>query len=121
MSSTTTFVQGVVDYVGEGLDKPLPPQPDSAPGNAMTYVVPEGVRAQAVYFRGGNSGDDLAVAVMLRDGVVARYFPIGARDAQHVPLRVVEDLEAGTTVEIRVAAPSGATGSVVVDLGLVEV
>ena len=117
MSSTPTFVQGVVDYVGEGLDKPIAP----ADGAAMTYVVPEGVRAQAVYFRGGNSGDDLAVAVLLRDGVASRYFPIGARDAQHVPLRVVEDLEAGTVVEVRVAAPFGATGSVVVDLGLVEV
>lgn len=117
MSSTPTFLQGVVDYVGEGLDKPVVPHESAG----MTYVVPEGVRAQAVYFRGGNSGAELAVAVVLRDGVPSRYFPIGARDAQHVPLRVVEDLEAGTTVEVRVAAPHGATGSVVVDLGLVEV
>lgn len=115
MSSTPTFLQGVFDYTGAGLEKPVEIDP------SMTYVVPDGVRAQAVYFRGGNSGDELAVVVVLRDGVPTRYFPVGARDGVHVPLRIVEDLEAGTGVELRVAAPEGATGTVVIDLGLVEV
>jgi assimilatory nitrate reductase catalytic subunit len=39
----------------------------------------------------------------------------------HVPLRVVEDLDSGTTLELHLAAPEGVTGTAVVDLGLVEV
>lgn len=115
MASTPKFLQGVYDYTGTGLEKPT--ELDAS----MTYVVPDGVRAQAVYFRGGNSGGELAVVALLRDGVAMRFFPVGARDGVHVPLRVVEDLEAGTVVELRVAAPEGATGTVVIDLGLVEV
>jgi assimilatory nitrate reductase catalytic subunit len=38
-----------------------------------------------------------------------------------VPLRVVENLEDETTVELQLAAPEGLIGTVVVDLGLVEV
>jgi assimilatory nitrate reductase catalytic subunit len=50
-----------------------------------------------------------------------RYFPIGAKSEVHVPLRVVEDLDSGTVIELFLAAPQGVTGAVVVDLGLVEV
>jgi assimilatory nitrate reductase catalytic subunit len=50
-----------------------------------------------------------------------RYFPIGARASTHVPLRVVEDLLGDTKVELHLAAPEGAIGSVVIDLGMVEV
>ena len=50
-----------------------------------------------------------------------RYFPIGARAAVHVQLAVVEDLDDGTVLELHVAAREGLTGTVVVDLGLVEV
>jgi hypothetical protein len=37
-----------------------------------------------------------------------------------VALRVVEDLLADTVLEVFVAAPEGLTGTVIVDLGLVE-
>ena len=57
----------------------------------------------------------------MRDGSPMRYFPIGAKGDVHVPLRVVEDLAAGTTVELWLAAPAGVSGTVVVDLGLVEI
>jgi hypothetical protein len=50
-----------------------------------------------------------------------RYFPIGAKSDVHVSLRVVEDLPTGTNVELWLAAPAGLTGTVIVDLGLVEV
>ncbi len=76
--------------------------------------------SQALYFRGGNSSDQLIIAVLLRDGVPMRYFPIGAKSDVHVPLRVVEDIEGGSVVELQVAAPLGVSGTVVVDLGLVE-
>jgi assimilatory nitrate reductase catalytic subunit len=78
------------------------------------------VIAQALYFRGGNATDELVVAVLIRDGVPMRYFPIGAKGDVHVPLRVVEDIEGGSAIELRVAAPLHLVGTVVVDLGLVE-
>jgi assimilatory nitrate reductase catalytic subunit len=49
-----------------------------------------------------------------------RYFPIGARGEVHVPLRVVEDIEGGSVVELQLVAPLGLTGHLVVDLGMVE-
>ena len=76
--------------------------------------------AQALYFRGGNTTDELVAVVLMRDGVPMRYFPIGAKGDVHVPLRVVEDIDGGSVVELRLAAPLGLSGMVVVDLGLVE-
>jgi hypothetical protein len=113
--STPRFLQGVFGFEGKGLDQPVPVD------GALSYVVPDGTVAQAVYFRGGNSADELICLVLMRDGKPMRYFPIGARSDVHVPLRVVEDLDSGTAVELHLAAPPGATGTVVVDLGLVEV
>ncbi|GAB7190506.1 hypothetical protein NUM3379_12120 [Kineococcus sp. NUM-3379] len=115
MTSTPRFLQGAHTFTGAGLEKPVPLE------GAPTYTVPAGSRAQAVYFRGGNSTDEMVSAVLLRDGVPMRWFPVGARGAVHVPLRVVEDLEAPTVLEVRVAAPEGCTGTFVLDLGLVEV
>ena len=114
MHSTPRFLQGVLPFEGKGLDQPAP---IGLPG----YVTPAGVVAQAVYFRGGNSAGELICAVLMRDGRPMRYFPIGARSDVHVPLRVVEDLDSGTAVELWLAAPAGVSGTVVVDLGLVEV
>ena len=115
MHSTPRFLQGVYPFVGHGLEKPAVLDP------ALTYVVPPGVTTQPVYFRGGNSSDELVYVVLLRDGTPMRYFPIGARASVHVSLRVVEDLLADTSVELQLAAPDGVSGSVVLDLGLVEV
>jgi hypothetical protein len=113
--STPRFLQGVFAFEGKGVDQPLPVD------GALSYVVPHGAVAQAVYFRGGNTADELICAVLMRDGKPMRYFPIGAKADVHVPLRVVEDLDAGTAIELYVSAPVGVTGTVVVDLGLVEV
>jgi len=112
---TPRFLQGVFPFEGKGLDRPLPVDA------ALSYVVPDGVRAQAVYLRAGNSSPELVCLVLMRDGHPMRYFPVGARGDVHVPLRVVEDLDSGTTVEVHLAAPAGVAGSVVVDLGLVEI
>ena len=115
MHSTPRFLQGVFAFEGKGLDQPVPID------GALSYVVPDGVVAQAVYFRGGNSAGELICLVLIRDGKPMRYFPIGAKADVHVPLRVVEDLDSGTAVELYLAAPVGVTGTVIVDLGLVEV
>jgi assimilatory nitrate reductase catalytic subunit len=113
--SRPIFLQGVFAFDGEGLTKPQLIDP------AMSYLVPAGVLAQALYFRGGNSSDELIYVVLVRDDAPMRYFPVGAKSEVHVPLRVVEDLDGGTRLELHVAAPAGVAGSVVVDFGLVEV
>ena len=113
--STPRFLQGPFYFEGNGLDKPLPID------ESLRYVVPAGSVAQPVYFRGGNSSDEMVTVVLFRDGKPMRYFPIAARGATHVALRVVEDLLADTVLELFIAAPAGCSGTVIVDLGLVEV
>jgi assimilatory nitrate reductase catalytic subunit len=115
MHTKNRFLQGIYQFTGAGIDKPTPLDA------ALSYVVPDGSVAQALYFRGGNTADELVTIVLMRDGVQMRYFPMGAKSDVHVPLRVVEDLEGGTAIELYIAAPDGLTGSVVVDVGLVEV
>ena len=115
MHSKNRFLQGIFPFTGAGVDKPAPIDA------TLTYVVPDGSVAQALYFRGGNTTAELITVVLMRDGVPMRYFPIGAKSDVHVPLRVVEDLEGGTALELAVAAPDKLTGTVVLDLGLVEV
>ncbi|HWD72523.1 MAG TPA: molybdopterin oxidoreductase [Actinomycetota bacterium] len=115
MEASPQFLQGVYRYEGNGLEKPFLLDED------LIYEVPSGLETQLVYFRAGNSSDELVYAVLLRDGEPMRYFPIGARASTHVPLRVVEDLLSGTRLEVHVAAPAGSSGFLVVDIGMVEI
>lgn len=114
MHSTPRFLQGVCPFTGQGLDTPVPL--DAVPA----YVVPDGAVGQLVYARAGNSSEQMVVLVLVRDGAPMRYFPVGAGGDMHVPLRIVEDLEAGTTIELWLSAPAGLSGVVVVDVGLME-
>ena len=114
MHSTPHFLQGVFAFEGRGIDQPFPI------GGALSYTVPDGVTVQPVYFRGGNTTDELVYLVLMRDGQPMRYFPIGAKADVHVPLRIVEDLDSGTVLELHLAAPEGVAGAVVVDLGLID-
>jgi assimilatory nitrate reductase catalytic subunit len=115
MMTQNRFLQGVFEIDGQGLDKPSLLDP------SLTYTVPDGATGQVLYVRGGNATDELVTLVLVFDGAPARWLPIGARSDMHVSLRVVEDLLAGSTVEIHAAAPEGCRGQLVVDLGLVEV
>ncbi|MGN9907505.1 molybdopterin oxidoreductase [Phytohabitans sp. LJ34] len=115
MQSTSKFLQGVFPFQGKGIESPFPIDA------ALAYTVPDGVVTQPVYFRGGNTTGELIYVVLIRDGTPMRYFPIGAKSEVHVALRVVEDLDSGTVIELHLAAPEGVGGAVVVDLGLVEV
>ena len=91
LKSTPRFLQGVYPFTGEGLTS------RSCSTRACVYTVPaRPSTAQALYFRGGNSTDELVYVVLVRDGVPMRWFPIGAKGDMHVPLRVVEDLHGGT-------------------------
>ena len=114
MLTKNKFLQGIYVFEGAGLDKPVPISDE------LCYLVPDGVINQTLYFRGGNSTGELVTVVLMRDGVPMRYFPIGARSDVHVPLRVVEDIEGGSLIELRLVAPLGLAGSLVVDLGMVE-
>jgi assimilatory nitrate reductase catalytic subunit len=115
MHTTPRFMQGSYHFEGQGLCKPVLIDP------ALTYTVAPGTTAQALYFRGGNSTDEMIAVLLMRDGKPMRYFPIGARDGTHVPLRVVEDLISCTQIELHIAAPEGCVEIVVVDFGLLEV
>ncbi len=114
-SSTPRFLQGVFGFEGKGLDTPF------LIDASLRYVVPPGSTTQPVYFRGGNSTTEMVAVLLVRDGTPMRYFPIAAKGATHVSLRVVEDLLADTVLELFVAAPAGVSGTLIVDLGLVEI
>lgn len=113
MASTPHFLQGVFAFTGSGLAKPAPIDP------VLSYVVPSGLTAQPLYFRGGNSSGELVSVTLMRDGSPMRIFPIGARGAVNVPLRVVQDVDPDSTLELLLAAPEGCTGEVVIDFGMV--
>jgi hypothetical protein len=114
-SSTPQFLQGIFEFEGKGYHNPF------LLDGSLSYVVPPGSTAQPVYFRGGNSTSEMVSVILVRDSKPMRYFPIAAKGATHVALRVVEDLLADTVIEIFIAAPEGVSGTVVVDLGVVEI
>ncbi|HEX4807556.1 MAG TPA: hypothetical protein VH325_01420 [Bryobacteraceae bacterium] len=114
MSEKPKFLQGVFAFEGRGLPSPQPFAPP------LIYKVPFDKRSQLIYFRAGNSTPEMVSVVLLRDGKPMRYFPVGGKGAIHVPLAVVEDLQPDTSIELRIAAPEGVTGAVVLDLGLME-
>jgi assimilatory nitrate reductase catalytic subunit len=115
MESQPRFLQGVYSFEGRGLLKPF------LLDDELAYVVPPGLQAQLVYFRGGNSSSELVYVVLVRDGDPMRYFPMGARGDSHVSLRVVEDLLSDTRLEVHLAAPEASSGFAVIDIGLVEI
>jgi len=115
MFQRAQFLQGVLPFEGRGLDAP------QALGEQGIYRVPADKRAQLVYFRAGNSLGELICVSLRRDGKLLRHFPLGARASVHVPLAVVEELEPESVLEVVVAAPQGEKGTLIFDLGLVEV
>ena len=112
--SRPRFLQAVAAFEGAGFDQIVPL------ADGLCYTVPAGQRAQLIYFRAGNSADELICLVLLRDDSPLRYFPVGARASVHISLAVVEDLLPGTTLEVHVAAPEGTSGTAIVDVGLLE-
>jgi hypothetical protein len=115
METTPRFLQGIFPFTGKGYDT------SAMLGATLAYTVPGDRRSQLIYFRAGNSSSELIVLSMMRDGKLMRLFPIGAKDAMHVSLAVVEDLMPDTKIEVVVSAPAGASGDVVLDIGLLEI
>ena len=115
MLETPVFLQGLYSFEGVGLDQPVALTPP------VKYKVPFDKRSQLIYFRAGNSSSELIYILFKRDGKPMRYFPVGAKAASHVELAVVEDLEPETALDLFIAAPEGAAGSVLLDIGLMEI
>ncbi len=109
------FLNGVYAFVGIGYEK-IAPLSDK-----LVYRVPPDKRAQLIYLRAGNSSSELLYLVLMRDGVPMRYFPIAARGSEHVSLAVVEDIDPETRLEVFFAAQPDTHGSIVIDIGLLEV
>ncbi len=115
MDTTPRFLQGIFPFTGDGLGK------SKLLGTTTSYMVPGDKRSQLIYLRAGNSSGELIVLTLLRDGKVMRLFPVGAKDAVHVSLAVVEDLMPDTKLDVCISAPSGVSGDVVLDIGLLEI
>jgi hypothetical protein len=109
------FIQGVFAFEGRGLERPEPLQP------AAQHTVARDRRAQLIYLRGGNSSAELVYLVLRQNERPLRYFPLGAKAGAHVPLAIVEDLQPGALIDVLVAAPEGVRGSVLLDIGLMEI
>lgn len=115
MFPSPRFIQTVSAFEGRGLLRP------TSLGEAATYRAPPEKRAQVVYLRAGHSLDALVYLSLERDGEVVRLFPLGAKAALHVQLAVTEDIAAGGELKVFLGAPEGATGTLVLDIGIVEV
>jgi hypothetical protein len=115
IDSIPRFLQGVFTFTGGGYGETVK-LPD-----ALDYTVPPDKRAQLIYLRAGNSAHSMIYLAMMQNGTPMRLFPIAANGATHVPLAVVEDLQPGTEIAVYLGAPHGLTGTVVVDIGLIEI
>ncbi len=113
METKPVFMQKTFNFKGQGLETAI-----SIEG--LSYTVPENTKSQLVYFRAGNSADDLVNLTLLRDGELMRLFPIGMKSSMHFPLAIQEFLPAGTVLELVLSAPDKLPGSIFVDIGLME-
>lgn len=111
MAYTTVLLQTITTVEGEGLDSPSPLN--------LTYTVPQGCTAGVQYVRAGNAAGGMLNVTLLRDGKVMRYVPVAAESSIHVPLAIVDELQAGT--EISVSAAGEDTGTLILDVGILEV
>jgi assimilatory nitrate reductase catalytic subunit len=115
MLETHRFIQGVFTYQGRGFTQPVALEPKA------DYVVPAGKRAHLVYCRVGNPVSELICLMLKRDGQLTRYFPVGAKAGAQMPHALVDDLLANSEIEVVIGAPEGLTGSVIIDMGFVEI
>jgi hypothetical protein len=115
MSETSKFIQGVFSFRGSGLSHAAPLKP------AATYKVPFDKRAQLIYLRAGNSTGEMIYLALNRGGTPIRFFPVGAKGAIHVPLSIVEDIDPESELELAIGAPEGLDGSILIDMGLLEI
>ena len=116
MEAAPRFLQGVFPFKGGGLDKPAPLD------GKLAYKVPVG-QAGAAHLSARRQLERASsiYLLLMRDGKPMRYFPIGAKASDHVPLVVIEDIFPDTRLDVLLAAPAGASGNLVIDIGLLEI
>ena len=114
-TATSRFLQGVFPFVGRGISEL------GLLNDALRYQVPTGKSAEVLYFRAGNVSEDLIYLVLSANDTPIRYFPVGPKADVHVPLAITESHAEGTRLEVGFAAPRGLSGTVVIDVGIVEV
>ena len=105
------LLQVVVPFEGHGLTEPQP--------LGLSYTVPSGKTAGMFYFRGGSTVSGMVNVSVWRDGQLMRYFPIAPNNAMHVSLAIIEDLPAGTSIEVYAAGEG--SGMLILDIGYLEV
>ena len=115
MLEKARFIQGLFAFEGRGLERPTALGPDAS------YNVPPDKRAQLIYLRAGNPAPELIYLLVSLNSRPLRYFPVGAKAGLHIPLAIVEDLPPEGRLEVTVGAPEGLRGSVMLDMGLVEI
>lgn len=113
LETKPAFLQGTFKFTGAGFDAPLAL-------NGAKYKVPDNRRAQLVYFRAGQTGDEPINLILLRNSETMRLFPLGMKSAMHFPLAIQEFLEPGSELELKLTAAEGLTGALFVDLGFME-
>jgi assimilatory nitrate reductase catalytic subunit len=109
------FLQGIFPFAGRGMFDPVPVD------DSLSYTVPAGKSAELVFFRAGNLSDDLLYLSVTLNGNPLRYFPVGSKGDVHVALAIVEPHPAGACLGVCVGAPRGLTGTLVLDVGILEI
>jgi assimilatory nitrate reductase catalytic subunit len=105
------LLQTITPFEGQGLEAPMP--------LGLAYTVPDRHTAAMLYFRAGSTVGGMVNVVVLRDGKPMRYFPVAANSTVHVSLAIVEELPAGSQIEV-VAAGEG-SGMLILDIGYLEI
>ncbi len=105
------LLQGMVSFRGRDLTEPQPLN--------WGYTMPAGKPAGLFYVRAGSTVNGMVNVVVQRDGRPMRFFPFAANSAVHVSLTIVEDLPAHT--EITVTAAGEGSGTLILDIGFLEV
>jgi hypothetical protein len=105
------LLQTLTVIAGRGLDAPEP--------LGLSYTVPHERTAGMFYFRAGSSVSGMVNVSVMRDGKLMRYFPVAPNSAIHVSLAIVEELPAGTRIDILAAAEG--SGTLILDIGYLEI
>ncbi len=115
IDSTPRFLQGAFAFTGAGLTTARLAGPVAglrrSGGQARAADLP--ARRQL--------HGELAYVTLMQDGKPARMFPLGAKAGIHVPLAVVEDLQPDTRIEVFSAPPRACRGTIVLDVGIIEI
>ena len=113
MLEKPVFLQGTCSFRGHGFDAPTLVA-------GIQYTVPEASTAKLVYFRAGQSSEELITLNLERDGQTKRLYPLGMTSSMHYTLAITEEMRPGSKLELKLAAPKGVEGTLFVDLGVVE-